>query len=142
MPDALRPRSFRSRANGLRAGKGKRRRGSPGSTSSIPHAPYRPPPPFDATVRRPAVLRRGRGDRRGARAAARRPARAGRPTLVIVTGDHGEGLGDHGEESHGLFAYESTLRIPLIMAEIGGARGSTRSPRASWISAHPEPVEG
>jgi arylsulfatase A-like enzyme len=38
----------------------------------------------------------------------------------VVTGDHGEALGDHGEETHGLFAYESTLRIPLIMAEIGG----------------------
>ena len=43
---------------------------------------------------------------------------APRPTLVIVTGDHGEALGDHGELSHGLFAYESTLRIPLIIAEL------------------------
>jgi len=32
--------------------------------------------------------------------------------LVVVTGDHGESLGDHGEQSHGLFAYESTLRGP------------------------------
>ncbi|HEX7139572.1 MAG TPA: tetratricopeptide repeat protein, partial [Vicinamibacterales bacterium] len=43
----------------------------------------------------------------------------GRPTLVLVTGDHGEALGDHGEASHGLFAYESTLRVPLIMTEVG-----------------------
>jgi tetratricopeptide (TPR) repeat protein len=35
-----------------------------------------------------------------------------------VTGDHGEALGDHGEESHGLFAYESTLRVPLIIATL------------------------
>jgi arylsulfatase A-like enzyme/tetratricopeptide (TPR) repeat protein len=41
-----------------------------------------------------------------------------RKTLVIVTGDHGEGLGDHGEMTHGLFAYESTLKIPLIVAEV------------------------
>ena len=41
-----------------------------------------------------------------------------RKTLVIVTGDHGEGLGDHGEMTHGLFAYESTLRVPLIIAEV------------------------
>jgi arylsulfatase A-like enzyme/Flp pilus assembly protein TadD len=37
-------------------------------------------------------------------------------TLVILTGDHGEGLGDHGEDTHGFFAYNSTLWIPLIMA--------------------------
>jgi arylsulfatase A-like enzyme/Flp pilus assembly protein TadD len=36
-------------------------------------------------------------------------------TLVIVTSDHGEALGDHGERTHGLFAYESTLRVPLIL---------------------------
>jgi arylsulfatase A-like enzyme/Tfp pilus assembly protein PilF len=43
-----------------------------------------------------------------------------RRTLVIVTSDHGESLGDHGELTHGIFAYESTLRVPLIVAEIGG----------------------
>jgi arylsulfatase A-like enzyme/tetratricopeptide (TPR) repeat protein len=41
-----------------------------------------------------------------------------RKTLVIVTADHGEGLGDHGEMTHGLFAYESTLKVPLIIAEV------------------------
>lgn len=41
-----------------------------------------------------------------------------RKTLVIVTADHGEGLGEHGEMTHGLFAYESTLRVPLIIAEV------------------------
>ena len=43
-----------------------------------------------------------------------------RPTLVIVTADHGEGLGDHGELTHGMFAYEPTLRVPLIVARLGG----------------------
>jgi tetratricopeptide (TPR) repeat protein len=37
-------------------------------------------------------------------------------TLVVVTADHGEALGEHGEATHGLFAYEATLRIPLIIA--------------------------
>jgi arylsulfatase A-like enzyme/Flp pilus assembly protein TadD len=36
-------------------------------------------------------------------------------TLVVVASDHGEGLGDHGERTHGLFAYDSTLLVPLVM---------------------------
>ncbi|MDE3154451.1 MAG: sulfatase-like hydrolase/transferase [Acidobacteriota bacterium] len=36
-------------------------------------------------------------------------------TVIIVTADHGESLGDHGEQTHGLFAYNSTLKIPLIV---------------------------
>jgi arylsulfatase A-like enzyme len=36
-------------------------------------------------------------------------------TVVAVIADHGEGLGDHGEEEHGLFLYDSVLRIPWIM---------------------------
>ena len=43
---------------------------------------------------------------------------AARPTVVIVTADHGESLGEHGEETHGMFAYEATLRVPLIVARI------------------------
>ena len=38
-----------------------------------------------------------------------------------MTGDHGEGLGDHGEQTHGLFVYESTLRVPLILGQLGGS---------------------
>jgi len=41
-----------------------------------------------------------------------------RPTLVVVTGDHGESLGEHGERTHSLFAYEATLRVPLVVAEL------------------------
>lgn len=54
-----------------------------------------------------------------------------RRTLVIVTSDHGEGLGDHGELTHSVFAYESTLRVPLIVAEVGG--GQTSSPKGVVI---------
>ncbi|MEO8360785.1 MAG: sulfatase-like hydrolase/transferase [Vicinamibacteria bacterium] len=35
--------------------------------------------------------------------------------LVVFTSDHGEGLGEHQESTHGVFAYESTLRVPLIL---------------------------
>jgi len=37
-------------------------------------------------------------------------------TLVVVTSDHGEGLGEHGEQTHGVLVHEATLRVPLIMA--------------------------
>ncbi len=36
-------------------------------------------------------------------------------SLVILLADHGEGLGDHGETSHGYFIYESTMHVPLIV---------------------------
>jgi arylsulfatase A-like enzyme/Tfp pilus assembly protein PilF len=44
-------------------------------------------------------------------------------TLMIVVADHGESLGDHGERSHGVFAYDATLRVPWIAwagARFGG----------------------
>ena len=37
-------------------------------------------------------------------------------TIVAITSDHGEGLGDHGELTHGMLAYDSTLRVPLVIA--------------------------
>jgi arylsulfatase A-like enzyme len=36
-------------------------------------------------------------------------------SLVVLLADHGESLGDHGESSHGYFAYESTVHVPLMM---------------------------
>jgi tetratricopeptide (TPR) repeat protein len=41
-------------------------------------------------------------------------------TLIILTGDHGESLGDHGETYHGYFAYNTTLWVPLIITAPGG----------------------
>jgi len=46
-------------------------------------------------------------------------------TLVIVAGDHGEGLGDHGEGEHGVFLYDSTMRVPLIVRTPGSAHRGT-----------------
>ncbi|MCA1560031.1 MAG: sulfatase [Acidobacteria bacterium] len=46
-------------------------------------------------------------------------------TCVIVTADHGEGLGEHGEDTHGFFVYESTTRVPLIV-KAGRRRGTDR----------------
>ena len=36
-------------------------------------------------------------------------------SLIVFTSDHGEGLGDHGESTHGYFIYQSTLHVPLII---------------------------
>ncbi len=40
---------------------------------------------------------------------------------MIVTADHGEGLGDHGEAFHGYFVYDSTIHVPLLVRLPGGA---------------------
>jgi arylsulfatase A-like enzyme/tetratricopeptide (TPR) repeat protein len=37
-------------------------------------------------------------------------------TVVVVTADHGESLGDHGESDHGYFLYDSTLHVPLVVS--------------------------
>ncbi|HEX9491841.1 MAG TPA: sulfatase, partial [Thermoanaerobaculia bacterium] len=78
-----------------------------------PHAPYRPPEPFatqyafDRYLGEIAFV----DDTLGKAIA---PMLSDR-TLLIVTADHGEGRGDHGELTHGLFAYEATLKIPLVV---------------------------
>jgi hypothetical protein len=100
-----------------------------------PHAPYEPPEryrkrypgrPYDGEVAY-ADAQLGRLldflERQGLQ---------GR-TLVVVTSDHGEGLGDHGEEEHMMFLYDSTLHVPLLLSWPGvlpaGARvkGQLRS---------------
>src|SRR5258708_8344798 len=45
-----------------------------------------------------------------------RAANALSNTLVVIASDHGESLGEHGERTHGLFAYDATLRVPLVMS--------------------------
>ena len=44
-------------------------------------------------------------------------------TVVAVAADHGEGLGDHGEQTHGVLLYEPTLRVPLLLRAPGLPRG-------------------
>ncbi len=104
--------------------------GSPGCTSTIRTRPYRPPPPFDREyASQPYYGEVAAADQAlGPLLAAARAS--SRSTLVVLTGDHGESLGEHGELTHGLFAYESTLRVPLIIAEIGGSGGSGGS---GWV---------
>ena len=44
-------------------------------------------------------------------------------TLLVLTSDHGEGLGDHGETLHGFFVYQSTLAVPLLFRGPGVVPG-------------------
>ena len=53
-------------------------------------------------------------------------------TLVAALADHGEGLGRHGEETHGAFVFDSTLRIPFLLRLPGAARAGER--RADPVS--------
>src|SRR2546422_3237771 len=82
-----------------------------------PHYPYRPPAPYseeyrdrpydgeiafaDAQVGRLIEFLKNKGLYRN--------------TLIVLTGDHGESLGEHGEKTHGFFIYNATLHIPMIL---------------------------
>jgi arylsulfatase A-like enzyme/Flp pilus assembly protein TadD len=62
------------------------------------------------------------------RAVGRLVQAAGADTLIVVAADHGEALGDHGEDTHGVFLYDETLHAPLVVRIPGrpGARVSSR----------------
>jgi len=82
-----------------------------------PHYPYRPPPPYSEQYK----------DRPYDGEIAFADAQVGRlieflknkglyqNTLIILSGDHGESLGEHGEKTHGFFIYNATLHVPLII---------------------------
>ena len=78
-----------------------------------PHAPYEPPG-FDATFshRHAYDAEISFVDQQVKRLVE---AFDTSETMVILTADHGEALGEHGEASHGLFVYNATLRVPLIV---------------------------
>jgi choline-sulfatase len=92
-----------------------------------PHDPYEPPEPYATRYAdRPYDGEVGYSDELVGRldAALDRLGRRS-DTLLIVTSDHGEGLGDHGEAVHGYFVYESTLAVPLLLRG-PGIRAGTR----------------
>ncbi len=81
-----------------------------------PHAPYEAPvdfrpgrSPYDAAVAYTDAMVGAFLDRL-------RSAHALDRTLIVVTSDHGESLGEHGETTHGLFAYDATLAVPLLFS--------------------------
>jgi arylsulfatase A-like enzyme/Tfp pilus assembly protein PilF len=57
--------------------------------------------------------------------------------VVVVAGDHGESLGEHGEEAHGVFIYQATQRVPLILAGPGLPKGKVVEDRVGLIDVAP-----
>ncbi|MGH9540031.1 MAG: sulfatase-like hydrolase/transferase [Terriglobales bacterium] len=100
-----------------------------------PHDPYEPPPPFSLTYKD----RLYDGEIAYADSALANflayLKKYGRyeNALVIVTGDHGEGLGEHHENTHGVFLYDSTTHVPLIMKL--PAKGAVPSDPAKVVDA-------
>jgi arylsulfatase A-like enzyme/Flp pilus assembly protein TadD len=102
-----------------------------------PHFPYQPAEPFvsrfaDAYAGEVAAVDAALGPLLG-------PAledAAGR-TLVVLTADHGESLGEHGESTHGVFAYESTLRVPLLVYPAPGLKPGVREDEAQHVDVVP-----
>ena len=62
-------------------------------------------------------------------------------TLVIALGDHGESLGEHGEATHGIFLYDATLHIPLLVAGPEVPRGRMIDDQVRSIDLHPTVME-
>ena len=58
-------------------------------------------------------------------------------TIVLVVADHGESLGEHDEQTHAVLVYESTLRVPLIVAGPGVPGGRRAAARAGTIDIVP-----
>jgi choline-sulfatase len=87
-----------------------------------PHAPYNPPAEFRARTRTLYDGEIAYADSQLARVFdALRTARVLDRTLVVIAGDHGEGLGEHGERTHGMLLYDSTVRVPLVVVAPGRA---------------------
>src|SRR5437870_6196397 len=92
-----------------------------------PHYPYRPPAPYSKEYK----------DRPYDGEIAFADAQVGRlieflknkglyqSTLIVLSGDHGESLGEHGEKTHGFFIYNATLHVPLIVHLPGGVHART-----------------
>lgn len=92
-----------------------------------PHAPYEPPARFRSRTATPYLGEVAAMDEQLGRLTqgfeARRPGAA-----VIVAGDHGEGLGDHGESQHGHLLYQSTMHVPLVIMGPGVSAGGSDEP--------------
>jgi arylsulfatase A-like enzyme/Tfp pilus assembly protein PilF len=104
-----------------------------------PHDPYEPPEPYASRYAdRPYDGEVAWSDDLvGHLDAALEHLGLGGETLLVVTSDHGEGLGEHGEAVHGFFVYESTLRVPLLLRGPGIPPGGKLSVNARSVDLLP-----
>ncbi len=108
-----------------------------------PHSPYDPPPPFAGRFASPYDGEIAAADAVvGALLAELRELGVYDTALIVLLSDHGEGLGDHGEDEHGLFLYRSTVQVPLIVKLPGNARaGATVERPVQLIDVSPTILE-
>jgi arylsulfatase A-like enzyme len=90
-----------------------------------PHAPYEPPAKFTQPDKYDGEVAYS-DEIIGTLFAALRGRGWYDTATIVLTSDHGEGLGDHGELEHGLFIYNSTTHVPLIVKLPGAERGGAR----------------
>jgi arylsulfatase A-like enzyme len=97
-----------------------------------PHTPYEPPEPFLSDYRAQGLAGLYDGEiafadqQMGRLSSWLKASGLEQKTVVVAVGDHGEGLGSHGEGTHGYFVYDYALHVPLIIAtpfrELSGVR--------------------
>jgi arylsulfatase A-like enzyme/Flp pilus assembly protein TadD len=91
-----------------------------------PHDPYTPPEPYAS--RHPGRPYDGEVEftdfNLGQLLSSLKEQKVYEDTLILLVGDHGESLGEHGEEKHGFFVYNSALHVPLILRLPHGKRAA------------------
>lgn len=93
-----------------------------------PHYPYTPPEPFASKYRaNPYLGEVASMDAQLGRLVAAFE-KSGDPLAIVVVGDHGEGLGEHGEAQHGNLLYQSTMHVPLLVLGPGLKAGTNDTP--------------
>jgi choline-sulfatase len=94
-----------------------------------PHYPYTPPEPFRGRyAKQPYYGEVAFMDEQLGRLAAAFQQQVKGPVAIVLVGDHGEGLGEHGEQQHGDLLYQATMHVPLVLIGPRVAAGVSESP--------------
>lgn len=104
-----------------------------------PHFPYDPPAPFRSQYSQdPYAGEVAFTDEQVGRLVQALADRGLRErTLIFLIADHGEGLGDHGEHTHGVFLYDETVRVPMLIAGPGIPAGKVVTQQVRTIDVMP-----